>query len=68
MSEKIGVKEAAEILGVSKKTVYSRLRSGQISAEKVDTKHGKKWVIDKDDLREQATAENEVVEVKEINR
>jgi len=37
MSGKIGVKEAAEILGVSKKTVYSRLRSGQISAEKVDT-------------------------------
>lgn len=68
MSEKIGVKEAAEILGVSKKTVYSRLRSGQISAEKVDTKHGKKWVIDKDDLTEQATAENEVVEVKEINK
>ena len=68
MSEKIGVKEAAKVLGVSKKTVYSRLRSGQINAEKVDTKHGKKWLIDKNKLTEQATAENEVVEIKEINR
>ncbi|MFW6025373.1 MAG: helix-turn-helix domain-containing protein [Candidatus Woesearchaeota archaeon] len=68
MSEKIDVKKAAKILGVSKKTVYSRLRSGKIQAEKVDTKHGKKWLIDKDKLTEQATIENEVVEVKEINQ
>lgn len=67
MSEKIGVKEAAKILGLSKKTVYSRLRSGQIPAEKVETKHGLKWVIDKEQLKEQATHEKEVVEVKEIN-
>jgi len=67
-SEKVGVKEASKILGVSKKTVYSRLRSGKLPGEKIDTKHGKKWVIDKEDLQEQATREKEVVEVKEINQ
>ena len=68
MSEKVGVKEAGKILGVSKKTVYSRLRAGKLPGEKIDTKHGKKWVIDKEDLQEQATREKEVVEVKEINQ
>jgi len=67
-SEKLGVKEASKILGVSKKTVYSRLRSGKLPGEKIDTKHGKKWVINKDHLQEQATREKEVVEVKEINQ
>ncbi|MFW5891128.1 MAG: helix-turn-helix domain-containing protein [bacterium] len=68
MGEKIGVKEASKILGVSRKTVYSRLRSGKIEGEKIETKHGLKWVIDRDKLKEQATREKEVVEVKEINR
>jgi len=67
-NEKIGVKEASKILGVSKKTVYSRLRSGKLPGEKIDTKHGKKWVINKKDLQNQARAETEVVEVKEINQ
>lgn len=67
-NEKIGVKEASKILGVSKKTVYSRLRSEKLPGEKIDTKHGKKWVINKKDLQNQARAETEVVEVKEINQ
>ena len=67
MSERVGVKEAAEILGVSKKTVYERLRSGKINAEKIDTKHGKKWVINRDELQESAKIENEAIEVRELN-
>ena len=67
-NEKVGVKEASKILGVSKKTVYTKLRAGQLPGEKIDTKHGKKWVIDKENLEEQATREKEVVEVKEINQ
>ena len=66
MKNKIGVKEAAEILGVSKKTVYERLRSGKINAEKIDTKHGKKWVIDRDEIEESAKIEKDVIEVQEV--
>lgn len=66
--KKIGVKEASKLLGVSKKTVYKKLRTGQIPGEKEETKYGRKWVIDKDKLEEQATFENEVVEVQEINK
>ena len=66
MKNKIGVKEAAEILGVSKKTVYERLRSGKINAEKIDTKHGKKWVIDRDEIEETAKIEKDVIEVQEV--
>ncbi|MFW5991679.1 MAG: helix-turn-helix domain-containing protein [Halanaerobiaceae bacterium] len=67
MSNQIGVKEAAKILGLSKKTVYTKLRSGQILGEKIQTKYGQKWVIDKEQLEDQAAVKNEVVEVKEIN-
>ena len=67
-NEKVGVKEAAKILGVSKKTVYSKLRSGKLPGEKIKTKHGLKWVINKKDLEETAKREKEVVEVKEINQ
>jgi len=67
-SEKVGVKEASKLLGVSKKTVYTKLRAGQLPGEKIDTKHGQKWVIDKEKLQKQATREKEVVEVKEINQ
>jgi len=66
MKNRIGVKEAAEILGVSKKTVYERLRSGKINAEKIDTKHGKKWVIDRDEIEESAKIEKDVIEVQEV--
>jgi len=66
MKNRIGVKEAAEILGVSKKTVYERLRSGKINAEKIDTKHGKKWVIDRDEIEESAKIEKGVIEVQEV--
>ncbi|MCF8002272.1 MAG: helix-turn-helix domain-containing protein [Halanaerobiales bacterium] len=65
--EKIGVKEAAKILGLSKKSVYTKLRSGQIPGEKINTKYGQKWVINKEQLEDQAK-ENEIVEVKEVNK
>jgi len=66
-NEKVGVKEAAKILGLSKKSVYTKLRSGKLKGEKINTKFGQKWVIDKEQLTDQAKTKNEVVEVKEIN-
>ena len=66
--DKIGVKKTAEILGVSKRTVYRKLKSGDISGEKIKTKYGQKWVIDKEDLQEKAKLINESVEVKEVNK
>jgi len=65
--EKVGVKEASKILDLSKKSVYTKLRSGQLKGEKINTKYGQKWVIDKEQLKNQAKTKNEVVEVKEIN-
>ena len=67
MGEKIGVKEAAELLGLSKRTVYKKLRNKKLPGRKVDTKTGKKWEIDRDDVEEVKKIENEVIEVKEIN-
>ena len=65
--DKIGVKEAAQILGLSKKSVYTKLRSGQIPAEKINTKYGQKWIIEKEQLEDQAKIKTEVIEAKEIN-
>ena len=65
--DKIGVKEAAQILGLSKKSVYTKLRSGQLKGEKINTKYGQKWIIEKEQLEDQAKIKNEVIEAKEIN-
>jgi|SRR6056297_1698918 len=68
MEEKIGVKETAKILGLSKKSIYTKLRSGKLPGKKINTKYGQKWIINKKDLKEQAKVINEVVEIKEINK
>lgn len=69
MGEKIGVKKAAELLGVSKRTVYKKLRSGTLPGKKEKFKEGlQKWVIDKEDVEEHARIQNEVVNVKEVDK
>jgi len=66
MSEEyVGVEQAAEVLGYSKRTIYKKLRKGDIPGQKVDTKTGKKWQIKKSDLKSPPTIKNEVVEVRE---
>jgi len=42
MSRQVSIKEAAELLGVSRKTVERRIKSGQLSA----TKEGRCYVVD----------------------
>ena len=44
------VAEAATLLGVHRNTVYSRVRAGMYSAEKVLTERGPTWMIDRDSL------------------
>ena len=67
---KIGVKEAGKILGVSKKTIYNKLRSGELNGEKKKTKYGEKWVLDKEEVKnykDNPVTENEVVEIEQVN-
>lgn len=62
----ITVEDAAEILDVSKKTVYRRLRSGKLPGKKKETKQGLlQWFISEQDLNV-ATMKNEIVDVAEI--
>lgn len=70
MKNKIGVKKASQILGVSKKTIYNKLRSGELNGEKRKTKYGEKWVLDKEEVKNyknNPVVENEVVEIEQVN-
>jgi excisionase family DNA binding protein len=48
MSEAITLKEAAELVGVSVKTLRRAISSGKLIASKVDTKRGTAYTVDKD--------------------
>ncbi|MFW6025879.1 MAG: helix-turn-helix domain-containing protein [Candidatus Woesearchaeota archaeon] len=51
MGEKLGVAEVAEIYDVTKRTIYNRLKSGELPAEKVKNEKGVEvWQIDRDDV------------------
>lgn len=70
MSEQIDVKTASKILGVSNKTIYNKLRSGELNGEKKKTKYGEKWFMDKEEVKKHKNSpvtENEVVEIEQIN-
>jgi len=70
MADKIDVKTASEILGVSNKTIYNKLRSGELKGKKKKTKYGEKWVLDKKEVKNyknSPVAENEVVEIEQVN-
>ena len=59
----ITVEEAKERLDVSRRTVYNRLRAGKLDGKKFPSKHGQKWMINKEEFNDQAAVINEVVEV-----
>ena len=59
----ITVEEAMKRLDVSRRTVYNRLRAGKLDGKKFPSKHGQKWMINKDEFNDQAAVINEVVEV-----
>lgn len=70
MKNEIGVNKASQILGVSKKTIYNKLRSGKLNGEKKKTKFGEKWVMDKEEVKNyknSPVSENEVVEIEQVN-
>lgn len=70
MEKEIGVKEASKILGVSNKTIYNKLRSGEIPGEKKQTKFGKKWIMDKEEVKKyknNSVRENEIIEIEQVN-
>ena len=47
----VGVKEAAEIMDFSKRTIYKKLRKGVLLDQKLETKTGYKWQINKNNLK-----------------
>lgn len=53
MVETISIKEAAEILDVSPKTIRAMLKRGDIRAEKAQGRHGEEWRIYPDSLAEE---------------
>ena len=61
----IDVQKASEILGVSRKTIYRRLRSGELDGKKVPTDNTMKWVINKNDIQ-QAKRVQESVDIVEV--
>ena len=70
MQDKIDVKTASDILGVSKKTIYNKLRSGELNGKKKKRKNGEKWVLDKEEVKNYKNSpivENEVVEIEQVN-
>ena len=61
----IDVNQAKEILDVSRKTIYRRLKSGELDGKKVPTDNTMKWMINEDDIQ-QAKRVKESVEVVEV--
>lgn len=51
--EPIPVEAAAKALGTSVNALKKRLRKGTLRGSKLDTKHGEKWFIDANSLKEQ---------------
>ena len=51
---KISVGKAAKILGMSKKTVYKRLRSGKLDGQKRETKYGEQWFINESEFEDES--------------
>jgi len=73
--EKLTIKGAAEYYGRSESWIRKKILNGQLDAEKENFKYGKRWVTTEkslDDLekklQEQAKAENEIVNVREVNK
>lgn len=61
------IKQAADILDVSKATIRRRIKSGKIAAELKEGPYGEQYFINADEI-DQAVIENEVANIKEINK
>lgn len=73
--QKLTIKEAAEYYGKSDSWIRKRILAEELEAEKESFTYGKRWVTTKealDDLaerlRENAVKENEIIEVRNIDR
>jgi uncharacterized protein YjbI with pentapeptide repeats len=55
-ADTVPIRQAAALLGVHQNTVRQRVKSGVYKAEKVDTKHGPTWLIDRASLSSHASA------------
>lgn len=64
----IDVKKAAELLGVSQRTIYRYIKKGELKAIKKPFGYTEKWYIHKDQVQEKAKVNKEIVEVKEVNK
>lgn len=64
---KVGLAEAAQILGVSSETVRRRLKKGELTGEKIKTDHGYQWVVELEDLAPEGVPTT-VVDVVELKR
>lgn len=63
----ITVKEAMNILDVSRKTIYRRLKSGELEGKKVITGDTKKWLISEDSVYDNKVI-NETVKLDEVDK
>lgn len=65
--KKYTIKQAAEILEVSKSTIRRRIKSGSIDANKEEGPYGEQYFIPEAEL-DHAVAENDIVEVGQVNK
>lgn len=63
----IDVNQAKEVLGVSRKTIYNRLKSGELDGKKVPTDNTMKWLINEESIQK-ARCIKESVEVREVKQ
>ena len=63
----ITVKEAMDILDVSRITIYRRLRSGELEGKKVVTDDTRKWLISENSIYDN-TVINETVKLEEVDK
>lgn len=65
--KKYTIKQAAEILEVSKSTIRRRIKSGSINAKKEEGPYGKQYFIPEEEL-DHAVAENDIIEIGQVNK
>ena len=63
----ITVKEAMDILDVSRKTIYRRLRDGELDGKKVVINDTRKWLISEDSVYDNKVI-NETVKLDEVDK
>ena len=63
--EHVTVKEAAQLLEVSQRTVRRRIKSGKLEAEKIDGPYGKQYMLPADQFADIAKDIRDVVSVEQ---